>query len=85
MLCLKKFAGIEAVEIAIGTEFFITSRAGFGKSTFLVRPKGPRVSTARAGLHKVSAFSAGFTGLHIVFVQDFENEFVFVKKVEQWA
>jgi hypothetical protein len=85
VLSLKKFAGIAAVEITISTEFVFTTRAGFRKSTFLVRPKGPGVSTSRAGLHKVSAFSAGFTGVHLVFVQDFENEFVFVKKYGQWA
>jgi hypothetical protein len=71
-------------KVTIGTKLLVTSRAGF-KPSFLMRCKGARVSTPRTGFQKVRSFYAGFTDLHVVFGRDFENEFVFVKKVEQWA
>jgi hypothetical protein len=47
--------------------------------------KGSGVSTAGARFEEVRSVSTSFTRFHVVLVQDFENEFVFVKKVDKWA
>jgi hypothetical protein len=78
------FTIIPIPKIAIGTKLFIASRAGF-KPSFLMGSKGSGVSTAGARFEEVRSVSTSFTRFHVVLVQDFENEFVFVKKVDKWA